>query len=83
MIFSSCLQSSNTIVVDKLSKQLIIKDWEDINMLNYFLFGWMFDWMDSLLSDLPQTGRFIAAIISLCFLIGLILIVKKHEKEYK
>ena len=52
-------------------------------MLNFFLFSWMFDWMQSWMSNLPQVGQFIAAILSLGFLVGLILIVKKHEKEYK
>ena len=52
-------------------------------MLNYFLFSWMFDWMNSWISDFSQTGQYIAAIVSLGFLIGLVLIVKKHEKEYK
>jgi len=52
-------------------------------MFNYFLFSWMFDWMHGLMSSTSQTGQYIAAIISLGFLVGLILIVKKHEKEYK
>ena len=52
-------------------------------MLNYFLFSWMFDWMHGLMSNFSQIGQYIVAIISFGFLVGLILIVKKHEKEYK
>ena len=49
----------------------------------WFSFGWMLDWINGWMSDLTQTGQFIAAIISLGFLVVFIYIVKKHEKEYK
>ena len=52
-------------------------------MLNYFLFYWMFDWMHGWMSDLTQIGQFAAAVISFVFLVGLIYVVKKHEKQYK
>ena len=52
-------------------------------MLNYFLFSWMFDWMYGLMSNIYQLGQYIIAALSLGFLIGLVFVVKKHEKEYE
>jgi len=52
-------------------------------MLNYFLLSWMLELMYSWMSDFSQSGQYIAAIISLAFLIILVFIVEKHEKQYK
>jgi len=52
-------------------------------MLNYFLFSWIFDWMYGWMSEISQFGQYTMAALSLGFLIGLVFIVKKHEKEYK
>jgi len=51
-----------------------------IHMSNYFSFSWMFDWMFDWMSGLSQTGQIVVAIISLGFIMGLILLAKKHEK---
>jgi len=43
----------------------------------------MFDWMHGLMSNLSEIRQYTAAIVALVFLVGLILMVKKHEKKYK